>query len=393
MANLSLMEIPIQPSTVNETNALLRALWAAIRAEFGTLGWHFAPVKDGERKTIYFGWADLGLKQPVQVGVTYQRRGIATAVLFEDADEIGSRIRRCLDAALTASTAESTFIVTLGMSLTIHMADVAGRFIRLHSLDEGRTRVCLPVRGYDIADARAELHRRIRLVADVLSFLTNVAFRILMPNDDARAPDETIRNSDSTPDEDWIDGYPTSNDLLLVDEQGMNLLDALLADEIGEKVAMLADAAHHFHSGLVAELQQSELGLPGTNNEQATLFYLSALEVASLIGAPDPKTCETCSQPQYKIAARVKGFAMRHLGSTAAELVQSFYSSRSSYLHRGLLSSSRSYGGVTIPQLDPSSSNGVRAQLSLAPVHNLREFTSFCLRRVAKECLQTEAAQ
>lgn len=383
------MRIPIRPSSVAETNAILRALWASMRAEFGAFSWQFAPLKRGERKTIYFGWTNLGLNQSVRIGVTYERRGIATGLLFENADEVGTRIRGCVATALEASPAEFAYFVSLGMSLKIDMASAAGKLIQLNPLDKGRVQLGLGVRGYDSTDANAELQRRTRLIVDALSFMTNVTFEILMIEENSEKTVEEIpRKPDSMHDVGWIDGHPIRSNLLVVDEQGLSFLDALLADELSEQVATLADAAHHFHSGLATELRDHELDPVGVNTEQAIVLYLSALEVASIIDAPDSKPCETCGQTQYKIAARVKDFVMHFMGNPAAECVKSLYGSRSTYLHRGLLLSSRSYGGVTLPQLDPLSSNGVRAQLPVAPVLNLREFTSFCLRSAVKQFVE-----
>jgi len=384
------MKIPIQPCSVDETNALLRALWASMRAEFGYFPWQFSPMRRGERNTIYFGWANLGFNQPVRIGVTYKRKGIATGLLFENADEAATRIKQCVETALVSEPAETTFFVTVGMSPKIHMASATGKLIQIQPLDKGIFRLGLRVKGFDTIDATTELERRTRLIADALSFITNVRFRLLRKQEDDARMDETFIEFNSIPSDDWLDGHPISNDQLVIDEQSLTFLDALLADELGEQVAILADAAHHFHSGLNAELQESELETVGANIEQAMVFYLSALEVASVISAPDPTTCESCGQAQYKITSRVANFVRVILGDPASDLVKSLYGLRSNYLHRGLLLSSRAYVGVTIPQLDPLSSNGVQAQLPLEPALNLREFTSFCLRRVAKECLQSE---
>jgi hypothetical protein len=361
-----------------------------MRAEFGDIPWQFSPMRRGERNTIYFGWANLGLKQPVRIGVSYKRKGIATGLLFENVDEVATRIKQCVETALVSEPAETTFFVTVGMSPKIHMASATGKLIQIKPLDKGTFRLGLRVKGFDTIDTTAELERRTRLIADALSFITNARFRLLRKQEDNVRMDKAYTEINSTPSDDWLDGHPISNDQLVIDEQSLAFLDALLADKLGEQVAILADAAHHFHSGLNAELQESELETVGANIEQAMIFYLSSLEVASLIGAPDPSTCESCGQAQYRISTRVVDFVRVILGDTASDLVKSLYGLRSNYLHRGLLLSTRAYTRVAIPQLDPLSSHGVQPQLAIEPVLNLREFTSFCLRRVAKECLHSE---
>lgn len=386
------MRIPIQPRSGAETNVLLRALWASMRAEFGYFAWQLSPVKRGKQNTIYFGWAQLGLNQLVRIGVTYKRRGIATGLLFENADEVATRIKQCVETGLVLAPAETMCFVTLAMEPKIHMASATGKHIQLQPLDNGTFRLGLRVKGYDVIDATAERERRMRLITDSLSFITNIRFRLLRNQEDDAKMDEILRESETIPSDDWLDGYPIRDGLLVIDEQSLTFLDALLADELVEPVAMLADAAHHFHSGIVAEFQESELEAIGTNTEQSIVSYLSALEVASLISAPDLTTCESCGQARYKISSRVADFVRSFLGDPASDLVKSLYGCRSKYLHRGLLLSSRAYAGVTIPQLDPLSEYGVQAQLPMQPVSILREYTSFCLRRVAKECLQSERA-
>lgn len=317
------------------------------------------------------------------------KKGIATEIVFENTDEIFSRIKRCVETALVSAPAETMCFVTLSIEPKIHMASANGKLIQLQPLDKGTCRLELRVKGYDSIDTTTECEKKIRLITDSLSFMTNMRFRLLRNQEDDTKTDEILREVDFIPSDDWLDGHPISNGQLVIDEQSLNFLDALLADELVEPVAMLADAAHHFHSGLVAELQESEVEILGTNIEQSIVSYLSALEVASLIGAPDPTTCESCGQAQYKITSRVADFVRLLLGDPASDLVKSLYGLRSNYLHRGLLLSSRAYLGVTIPQLDPLSSHGVQAQLPMQPVFNLREYTSFCLRRVAKECLRS----
>src|SRR5262249_45843370 len=73
-----LMTIAISPKSVDQTNLLLRAIWAELRAEFGECLWQFMPRRDGESKAIWFGWAQLHIGDTVGFGVAYERKGIAT---------------------------------------------------------------------------------------------------------------------------------------------------------------------------------------------------------------------------------------------------------------------------------------------------------------------------
>jgi hypothetical protein len=154
------MKIPIQPCSVDETNSLLRALWASMRAEFGYFPWQFSPMRRGERNTIYFGWANLGLNQPVRIGVTYKRKGIATGLLFENADEAATRIKQCVETALVSEPAETTFFVTVGMSSKIHMVSATPHYQERCHPSQSQTR------GLDGAEQCVVTARRSRLMSE-----------------------------------------------------------------------------------------------------------------------------------------------------------------------------------------------------------------------------------
>lgn len=72
--------ISVQSTSQEQTNLLLRALWAAVRSEFGKLAWQFTPYRDGERREIWFGFADVGEDESISFGVKYAQRGVATHI-------------------------------------------------------------------------------------------------------------------------------------------------------------------------------------------------------------------------------------------------------------------------------------------------------------------------
>ncbi len=234
------------------------------------------------------------------------------------------------------------------------------------------------IHAFDDLDAQAEFFRRFRIILDCLSFLTNAKFDQGNDYDTKGEFDQTypeLNQSSLQLNEDWLEGYPLMDNLLMLNSSGTELLNVLSGNSMNETALILADAAHHFHCGHHIEiLKEKQLGT--TSAERAIVSYLSALEVASLIGAPESVPCSTCKQPQYKISERVRDFVDKNLGIYAAKIIHDLYSTRSSYLHRGRLGSSRSYLGVTIPQLDNTKKNGVLSQMPLESLINLREFTS-----------------
>ncbi len=176
----------------------------------------------------------------------------------------------------------------------------------------------------------------------------------------------------------WLEGHSTE-----IDAIGLRLLDLVSGVQLDPKFKMLTDAAHHFHNGLLFDKPWSY----PSNVELIVVLYISSLETASLIGVSPPKRCSECGQPRYSISERVRNFVHTKLGEHAAEFIKRLYGSRSDYLHQGILLSTRSYTGLTIPQLDPSSETGILLPLPLVEVPHLREYTSYCLRELAAEWL------
>jgi hypothetical protein len=111
---------------------------------------------------------------------------------------------------------------------------------------------------------------------------------------------------------------------------------------------------------------------------------VSTLETVAATFPFEKKVCVTCSQPVFSISKRVEALVKNYLGDFVAQTIKRHYNSRSKFVHEGTLNSKYNYSGVSIPQLDPSTSSGCHIQSS-APDINLREFTSFILRKVIVE--------
>ncbi len=118
-----------------------------------------------------------------------------------------------------------------------------------------------------------------------------------------------------------------------------------------------------------------------THMEIASVLYISALEVASSIDIEEPKNCSQCGQKLYSIGRRVVDMLEKYLNVHLGKEFKGYYGKRSKYLHSGELLFNYSYIGTTIPQLDPSDPTGCKVHSGI-PLLNLREYTSFCLRKV-----------
>jgi hypothetical protein len=379
---------PTPPDEV-ASNRLLRALWAALRAEFGKFTWQYVPVRYGSRQTIYFGYADLALPTTIRIGVTYKRRGIIDRSVFEDAsgdaDLPASRFEHCVRLAERATETEVTISakILVPYDLQLQSEERPGPFSVLNDTG-GTTHLCIRVRAFDEADAAHNFALHINPILDVLSSFTNLFLALGEFTDPPSSPPP--QQATSSPSVDWLDGYPVADGLLVIPEICLGLVDDIIRDGLDEPKQQLVDACHHFHAARALEEQSHSFATTqSTAAELVLVLYMSCLEVLSLIGAPPPVTGTTCSQPQHRISARVVEFMGKHNGPAVAQVVKELYNARSKYLHAGRLLSSPSYTGRTIPQLDSSTEDGVRSPVPLVPLLNLREYTSFCIRAVTRE--------
>jgi hypothetical protein len=117
------------------------------------------------------------------------------------------------------------------------------------------------------------------------------------------------------------------------------------------------------------------------HDEITTVMYISALEVVANIGIIPIQSCEKCSQPMYRIRQRVADMSGQYLPEQVVKFIKEHYDNRSKYLHTGIMLTDQTYMGKSSPQLDTSSSSGCKVPHQVS-IMNVREFTSYCLRKV-----------
>ncbi len=377
------------------SNRLLRALWAELRAEFGQLVWQNTPRRHGHLRKIYFGYADLALSTKIHIGVTYRKRGVIERIVFEDvvdkANLPTARFERCVRLAENATETNIPISAKLLLPYDLRFQSVEGHgpFSLLHHTDE-TTYLCLRVCAFDETDAAHQFALHTMPILDVLSSFTNLF--LTLGEITALPPSPSVfQRVVSSPSLDWLDGYPVTDGLVAVPEHCLTLVNDIVRDDLDVQKQHIIDACHHFHAARALEEQSlTFLAPPSVHAELALVLYMSCLEVLSLINAPCPRTCPTCSQPKHRISARVAEFMEQHNGPAAAQVIKELYDTRSKYLHAGRLLSSRSFTVSTIPQLDSFSKNGIRSPVPLAPLLNLREYTSFCIRAVTHALASTQ---
>ncbi|OYQ62336.1 hypothetical protein B9G53_22685 [Pseudanabaena sp. SR411] len=327
----------------------------------------------------------------------YKKKGIIESVVFEDVFDKTEfpvdRFKYCVRVAENASECEfyvsAEIIVPYGFqfqscqslevfSLLTHDAQKTNIFPFL-SRNLCKTDLQIKIQAFDDADANHQFMLYARPIVDVLSAFTNLFFDIGKPRKcvtllNYPQPRKSMLNHD------WLDGYPIVENKLMLPDHCLKLIEDIVQSNINKNKQFILDACHHFHSARSSQERDSVYSQTESISEIAMVLYISSVEVLSLINSSPPSNCPTCSQPQRRISSRVVEFMERHNGTIIASLIKELYNNRSKYLHSGRLLSSRSYNGTVIPQLKSSSDNGVLSPMSLAPIHNLREFTSFCIR-------------
>ena len=373
------------------SNRLLRALWAELRKEFGQLFWQYAPRKYGSRREVYFGYADLGLNPAtIRVGIRYKTRGIITEVLFCDAfDRIDLPTVRFESCVRRAETVTETRITLSGEIIVPYD-------LRFQSLDNGSqfsivntddaTYLRLRVGAFDDIDALHEVARRSKPILDVLSAFTNL-FLACREFSDLLTSERIAMRPGPAVDLDWIDGFPVSNGMVVIPDACVSLIDEIIRDEMSAGTTRLVAACQHFHSARALEEQSHGIFAAQSEAELALMLYASCIEVLSLTDAPPSTPCATCGQPQLRISARATNVMESHHGPLVSQVFKDLYKARSKYLHTGRLLSSRSYRGSAVPQIDSSADDGNRWPVPIAPLLNLREWTSFCIRATVRRTL------
>ena len=423
---------PINIYDTDASNRFLRALWSEFKKVFGNCGWQYTPWKDGPNQKISFGFVDVNRPEgALEVGITYKQMGSIRTIFFNHHDDgrsvdptsdLAKAIRRSIETALTrADLPEFTKCLSKVECLRGPPSYYAGRSFRIVPISQRRFDLHLTVRAYDDPDARTELTARMSSVLDIISVETNSAFWQLADGDrlDNQRLETAIDQTETfAPDPNWMDDYPVENGCYLLSGEGVKLIDWVAAGTFdgNESVSTLLRAFSHFHTARKYAAQVTDLfdseeptieidgrgsipmwvrdhrlqvaGQMGAAHAEITgTLYMSALEVASKLGAAISENCEKCGQPQYKISRRVTDLMTECGGEYLGRFAKQYYGQRSGYLHEGLMLTSTDYAGVSIPRLDPSSDSGCLMQIS-SPSLNLLEYAGYCLRKVLKRIVR-----
>lgn len=422
-----IMIFNVEINNPEEANKFLRSLWAEFRKEFGKCAWNYMPHKIGETQTILLGLMDINLPEGVvQVNIYYHRKGTIKDIGFifpkESIDEnrykeIDNSFKTIINTAKnnlhkTLTFSYKTAVSTIYKSLGYYRS---GNFV-IHSSSENKFNFSITTSGYDDIDAETNCNTQVISFLDLLSVETNSAFWGDKFVD--QLEQKIDREEIFVEDMEWIDDYPIISEKLRLSKAGKTFLDLIAKDELNKDKKLFLKACNHFHTARKYDAQVHDLfkcsstqeveqgvyqlsleerdnGLSmafrmgASHREIASVLYISALEVASSIGIEDAKNCTECGQKLYNIRSRVSNMIENHFNPSLAKDFKGYYDKRSNYLHAGELLFNYSYIGTTIPQLDPSDPTGCKVHSGI-PLLNLREYTSFCLRKILQSLLVKE---
>ncbi len=373
--------VEVDCSSAEESNELLRAIWAECRRAFGKCAWQYIPHREGQRHLIHLGFANIGVGV-VGVSILYQKRGVARKIIFSEPegsdidDSVMSELERVVRRAVEKEAETYTLYGQFRTAFSIRF--YKGESFAVKSLQERRGLFAFQVRGFDRVDAEAEGIKFLNAVLDFLSVSSNSALIVEEVKVEEGIPsklEEEIPPLFSN-DFDWWADYPTDEEgrFILWENQKV-FIDKILANEVPLDHPFLR-ASYHFHAA--QQLLRSMSARDRVLNEVATVLLVSALEVATNLYPFERSHCSVCGQPIYKIRQRVLDLVKR-FAEPYKPLVDQFYSQRSKYLHEGILSSEANYVGVSIPLLDSASLSGCKMQASIPP-YVLSDMVGFVLR-------------
>ena len=364
-----------------ETNDFLRCLWARMAATFGKLAWQYSPLRIGN--TIIVGIACIGENTHLNIKLTYKQKGCVASIDFDpegtyDHDTLHRQLKKCVNEALLP---EKYIRKVFGKGKLDKCISFQKKSRKNFSI-EGDT-ITIKVLGYDDEDCATMFQAQIHQVCNFLTFdtLRYITLSNTLTGEIRQNHNFITRLIDSKTGE--VTGEVEKNKMyqnLVISDRMADYIDSYLDRPYGyeEHFSNFDKSMQLFAQGVRnEELSGIATGLPEPYAEQAIVAYMSALEIITL-GDKEPETCKCCGQMRYSIARRVTDLANAAIEGWG-EFVKGYYGDRSKYVHTGLLLSSNSYIGRSVPLMSKSSKTGMIVQVGR--VGN-------CLRDMVKYCIE-----
>lgn len=408
-----LIHIPFENN--KESNLFLRALCSEFRERCGKCAWQYMPYRVPQENLVCLGIMSINRESNVTVSVRYKKRGVIEKLEFTDGDgkelsiEMQKLINNVIDQVKEKYKQPNNSFVQFSVKSLAEFSGYSTENFSIHPIGNCSSSIIFRVEGYDNKDRQYIGEIKRKRICDIMSVLTNLP---LYSGSVGNNPDQHMEEV-FWEEDDYIDGYPIKNGYVLLPTYAISFIDMILCNDkevVDDKLYKLLNAAGHFHAGrkfdsqitdrvLFTSMRREEdtiyLGVVDNENnieddvlnniyEMAIVSYISTLEVlATIVEESEPVKCECCGQLVYSISNKVKTLLIKYFGEFQGKEIHKYYASRSKFLHTGRRLS-RTYVGVSIPQLDSNSISGAELieEISLL---NLREYVGYCFRGVIKE--------
>ncbi|MCM3222470.1 hypothetical protein M3644_22120 [Bacillus cereus] len=335
------MILDIGITEVEKSNEFLRSLWAEVAREFGKCAWYYTPYKIKQAKTITFGFMDIG-ESVLIAGVTYKNKGSIIKLFFEYSEDIygygyiegqkdmlkkesqlGKRLEKVVKKARKGMGKYKNYSASRIIKSLLPLSNYEGHNFKMEYISDNKTRIYFPVAAYDKNQVEGKIIQKTDQIIDFLSVETNAPFwNASTTSKEDKEKTELIEELYQEPD--FIDGLSVKNGYLTISEEAKEFLDYLIKSN-GEKkeLQIFLNACYHFHtarkydaqihdhqgyirhpfedgSGVKIEVYtknqdlRTALDIGSSQTEIATILYMSALEVVTLIGFHSEK-CGVCN--------------------------------------------------------------------------------------------------
>lgn len=363
-----------------ETNDFLRCLWSRLAATFGKLAWQYSPYRIGN--TIIVGIACIGDNTYLKIRLTYKQRGCVASIDFApdgtfNHDTLYSQLKKCVKEALNPDKYIRSVLYKGKLDKSISFQKKS----RKNFVIEGDS-LTLKVLGYDEEDCATMFKAQLLQVCNFLTFdtLRYITLSNTHTGEIRQKHNFIMSLIDSQTGEVVVEKEKNKMyQNLVVSERMADYIDSYLERPYGyeEHYTNFDKSVQLFAQGVRnEELSGMVTGLPEPYAEQAIVAYMSALEIITL-GDKEPETCKCCGQMRYSIARRVTDLANAAIKGWG-EFVKGYYGDRSKYVHTGMLLSSNSYNGRSVPLMSKSSKTGMIVQVGRVG-DSLRDMVKYCI--------------
>ncbi|MBD1571600.1 hypothetical protein [Aliivibrio sp. S10_S31] len=409
------MEILLENlKSIEESNHFLRALWAKINTKYGSCSWNFTPSRNTSSKVILLGHMNIKDDLIIEVSVRYKNKGNLVAINFHNIAECSKQdselnnLRKLVKECQNYNSLINEYYCSKQYELVRgNFSSYQGNFFSIKPLSDNVFELVCKVKAYGKKDAGTIGAEKASQIVNILSVFSNGL--ILHNTESIICNNKTVEHNIYDRNHNWIDDRPLDNNNILISSKACELIDKVLSlSAYNENLLLLLGAFSHFHSARSQDALEFDSVIPSKTlhkcndeytftfeedtrfrvskeiqrsaTENASVLYISALEVISLIGAESAERCRECKQDRYSISARVQQYLKNNGCGSLVKTIKDYYNLRSRYLHQGQLIKNNTYTGTTVPVLDLNTQSHLN-EYSQISVLNLREWCAYLLRQ------------